>query len=63
MHHPSEHEGDGDGGGGAVIKLRGEVAALLIVIIVGAAFVPAFDVHVHVGEPLVPARKPASTAL
>lgn len=35
--------------------LRREVAALLIVIIVGAAFVPAFGTHAHAGEPLVPA--------
>ncbi len=38
-----------------MIKLRAEVAVLLIVIIVGAAFVPAFGSHVHAGEPLVPA--------
>lgn len=38
-----------------MIKLRREVAALLILIIVGAAFVPAFSTHVHAGEPLVPA--------
>ncbi len=38
-----------------MIGLRGEIAALLIVVIVGAAFVPAFGAHVHAGEPLVPA--------
>ena len=36
-------------------RLRGKVAALLIVIIAGAAFVPTFGTHAHAGEPLVPA--------
>jgi len=38
-----------------VIRLRGKIAALLIVVIVGAAFVPALEGHVHAGEMLVPA--------
>lgn len=38
-----------------MIRLRWKFAALLIVVIVGAAFVPAFSTHVHTGEPLVPA--------
>lgn len=36
-------------------RLPGKVAALLILVIVGAAFVPAIDEHVHAGEVLVPA--------
>ncbi len=35
-------------------RLRGKIAALLIIVIVGAAFVPAIDGHVHAGEVLVP---------
>ena len=38
-----------------MIRLRWEIAALLIVVIVSAAFVPSFSAHVHTGEPLVPA--------
>ncbi len=38
-----------------MIRLRGKIATLLIVVIVSAAFVPSFSAHVHTGEPLVPA--------
>jgi hypothetical protein len=38
-----------------VIKLPRKNAALLILIIVGSAFVPALEGHAHAGEPLVPA--------
>ncbi len=38
-----------------MIRLRGKIAALLIVVIVGTAFVPALEGHAHAGEPLVPA--------
>ncbi len=43
--------------GGEVVsrRFRGRIAALFILIIVGAAFVPAFGGHVHAGESLVPA--------
>lgn len=36
-------------------RLHGRVAALLTLIIVGSAFVPALEGHGHAGEPLVPA--------
>lgn len=36
-------------------RLPGKVAALLILIIVGSAFVPALEGHAHAGEVLVPA--------
>lgn len=47
----------GAANGGEVVgrRLRGKIAALFILIIVGAAFVPAFGAHVHAGESLVPA--------